>query len=554
MTIRENAGQHVNPDDRINVARLVCDYYAVRPDIGDPACRVSFGTSGHRGVSSCGSFNEMHIAAIAQAVSEYRKKENICGPLYLGMDSHALSEPAFVTTLEVLTANGIETFIQDGIARGRYGYTPTPVISHAILTHNAGLACDAPGRADGIVITPSHNPPSYGGFKYNPPTGGPADTSVTKWIESRANEILCQGAQNVHRCPISRHNLPSNIHAFDYVAHYVGDLKNIIDMEAIARSGIKLGIHPLGGSTLDFWNAAADVYGLNLTNTYPHIDHAFGFMTYDHDGKIRMDCSSPYAMASLIALKDSFDLGFGNDPDGDRHGIVTRSGLMNPNHYLAVMIEYLYASRAQWPQSLKVGKTLVSSALIDRVCGGIGREVYEVPVGFKWFVGGLFGKFLGFGGEESAGASFLRLNGDVWTTDKDGIIACLLAAEMTAKTGIDPAQRHANHEQEFGKSCYGRVETPACAEIRKKLGKLAPSDICAESLAGEPIARILTDAPGNGAPIGGLKVCAQSGWFAVRPSGTEDIYKIYAESFKSEQHLRDIENEAEAIVAQVTRK
>lgn len=553
MAIHENAGQKVNLDDRINVARLVTDYYAVKPDTADLNCRVSFGTSGHRGVASRGSFNEMHIIAISQAVAEYRKKENINGPLFLGMDSHPLSEPAFITALEVLAANDVEVVVQSGIEKGNYGYTPTPVISHAILRHNAGLSGNSPALADGIVITPSHNPPIYGGFKYNPPTGGPADTAITKWIEKRANDILATGAQNVRRVAVSHDKMPSCVHATDYVASYVDDLKNIIDMAAIAQSGIKLGVHPLGGSTLDFWNAIADTYKLNLTNTYPHIDHTFGFMTYDHDGKIRMDCSSPYAMASLIALKDSFDLGFGNDPDGDRHGIVTRSGLMNPNHYLAVMIEYLYESRTEWSKSLKVGKTLVSSALIDRVCAGIGREVYEVPVGFKWFVDGLFEKFLGFGGEESAGASFLRFNGNLWSTDKDGVIPCLLAAEMTAKTGINPAQRHEKHEQLFGKSYYGRVETAAPADVRQKLGKLAPSDIIAETLAGEPVQRILTNAPGNGAPIGGLKVCAQNGWFAVRPSGTEDIYKIYAEAFKSERHLLEIEQQAEEIVARVTK-
>ena len=367
MAIHENAGHKVNLDDRINVARLITDYYAIKPDMTDSSCRVSFGTSGHRGVASRGSFNEMHIVAISQAVAEYRKKENINGPLFLGMDSHALSEPAFVTAIEVLAANDVEVVIQAGIDKGHYGYTPTPVISHAILSHNAKLSDADPSRSDGIVITPSHNPPIYGGFKYNPPTGGPADTAITKWIEARANDILAQGAQNVRRVAVSHDNMPPSVHTTDYVTSYVADLQNIIDMTAIAQSGIKLGVHPLGGSTLDFWNAIADTYKLNMTNTYPHIDHTFGFMTYDHDGKIRMDCSSPYAMASLIALKDSFDLGFGNDPDGDRHGIVTKSGLMNPNHYLAVMIEYLYESRSAWSKSLKVGKTLVSSALIDRV-------------------------------------------------------------------------------------------------------------------------------------------------------------------------------------------
>lgn len=549
MAIEKKAGQKVQWEDRINVPRLISDYFTLEPDPAVEACRVSFGTSGHRGLASKGAFNERHILAISQAVAEYRKQAGISGPLFLGMDSHALSEAAFVTALEVLLGNAIDVVVQRGITEGQYGYTPTPVISHAILRHNAKRAASDPGRADGIVITPSHNPPAYGGFKYNPPTGGPADTQTTKWIETRANEILSADCIDVKRrhLGISKSLLP--LHSTDYVSDYVEDLQNIIDMASIASSGIKLGIHPLGGSTLDFWEAIAERYRLNMTNVYPHIDHTFSFMTYDHDGKIRMDCSSPYAMASLIEMKSSFDLGFGNDPDGDRHGIVTRAGLMNPNHYLAVMIEYIFETRLNWSHNLQIGKTLVSSALIDRVCEGIGRKVYEVPVGFKWFVDGLFSGLLGFGGEESAGASFLRFDGGVWSTDKDGMIPCLLAAEMTAKTGIDPAERHARHEARYGRSYYGRVEAAASAAVRAQLGKLTPNAITATQLAGEPIERILTQAPGNGAPIGGLKVCAPNGWFAVRPSGTEDIYKIYAESFKSEEHLKNIQTQAEEIVS-----
>ena len=548
MSIDPRAGQKCDRRECINIPRLISDYFAVEPKSGESGGQVSFGTSGHRGISSSGSFNEAHILAITQAVVEYRQGQKIGGPLYLGMDSHALSEAAFVTALEVLSGNGVATVVQSGMT-----YTPTPVISHAILTYNRGRGVEDPGRADGIVITPSHNPPMYGGFKYNPPTGGPADTSTTKWIQNRANEILKDGCRAVKRAPLSSDRTGGSILHRDYVQPYVDDLKNIIDMEAIAASGIHLGVHPLGGSTLDYWDAIGRTYGLNLTNTFPYIDHTFGFMTLDHDGKIRMDCSSPYAMATLIGMKDDFDLAFGNDPDGDRHGVVTREGLMNPNHYLAVMIEYLYTTRTQWPASLKVGKTLVSSGLIDRVSGGIGRKVYEVPVGFKWFVDGLFEGFLGFGGEESAGASFLRFDGGVWSTDKDGIIPCLLGAEMMAKTGKSPSERHAEQVERYGCPFYGRIEVHADARVRKILGSLTPEQVNARELAGEPVKEVLTRAPGNQASIGGLKVCSENGWFAVRPSGTEDIYKIYAESFKSQSHLSEIEHEAMEIVSEVTR-
>ncbi|MBO5754340.1 MAG: alpha-D-glucose phosphate-specific phosphoglucomutase [Proteobacteria bacterium] len=548
MAIHPKAGLKADPRELTNVARLMSDYFTIRPDMSDPACHVSFGTSGHRGVSSKASFNEAHILAISQAVAEYRKGQNIGGPLYLGMDSHALSEAAFVSALEVLCANDVDVVVQEGLS-----YTPTPVVSHAILCHNRGLDDADPKRADGIIITPSHNPPMYGGFKYNPPTGGPAGTDATRWIQNRANALMMAGLDGVKRVFLPGSRKHAKVHHKDYIAPYVNDLRQIIDMDAIAASGLRLGVNPLGGSTLDFWNAIGETYKLNLVNTQPYIDATFGFMTQDHDGKIRMDCSSPYAMASMIELKDSFDLAFGNDPDGDRHGIVTRGGLMNPNHYLAVMIEYLYTTRMAWPKDMKVGKTLVSSALIDRVCQGISREVYEVPVGFKWFVDGLFSRTLGFGGEESAGASFLRFDGGVWSTDKDGMIPCLLAAEMTAKTGLDPHARHAKHVELYGEPAYGRIETAAEARVRKMLGALTAENIKIDTLAGEKVERILTHAPGNGAAIGGLKICSEHGWFAVRPSGTEDIYKIYAESFLDKDHLAQIQTQAVEIVNEVTK-
>ncbi len=549
MSMHPEAGRPADPRKLCNVPRLMSQYFTVKPDMNEVTQRVSFGTSGHRGVSSKGSFNEDHILAISQAVCEYRRNAKIEGPLYIGMDSHALSEAAFLSALEVFCANGVQSVVQRGL-----GYTATPVVSHAILTHNRGLSEDDRARADGVIITPSHNPPEYGGFKYNPPTGGPASTTATKWIENRANELLEAKNVGVKRVSLRSDLVHDNITHEDYVSRYVNDLVNIIDMDAIARSGIKLGIHPLGGSTLDFWQAIIDTYKLNATITLPYVDASFGFMTYDHDGKIRMDCSSPYAMASLIALKDQFDLGFGNDPDGDRHGVVTHDGgLMNPNHYLAVMIEYLYTTRDQWPKDMKVGKTLVSSAIIDRVARGIGREVYEVPVGFKWFVDGLFQKFLGFGGEESAGASFLRFDGGVWSTDKDGMIPCLLAAEMTAKTGKDPYARHLEHVAKYGEPAYGRIQQAASLAVRTRLGKLSPSDVHLSELGGDAVTNILTCAPGNGASIGGLKITTDNGWFAVRPSGTEDIYKIYGESFKGESHLNQILSEAQGVVEKVAK-
>ena len=549
MAIHPEAGKKADPCTLNNIPRLMAQYYAITPDARDAASRVSFGTSGHRGVSSKASFNEAHILAISQAVAEYRKSAGIEGPLYIGMDSHALSEAAFLTALEVFAANGVDCVIQSDL-----GYTPTPVVSHAILTHNRVLSASDTRQADGVIITPSHNPPEFGGFKYNPPTGGPALTQTTKWLENRANELMLGNNEKVRRNSLLSTLEHPHIHREDYISRYVNDLRSIIDMDAIAQSGIRLGIHPLGGSTLNFWQAIIDTYKLNATITHPFVDATFGFMTRDRDGKIRMDCSSPFAMASLIELKDQFDLGFGNDPDGDRHGVVTHDGgLMNPNHYLAVMLEYLYTTREAWPRDMKVGKTLVSSALIDRVACGIGREVYEVPVGFKWFVDGLFEKFLGFGGEESAGASFLRFNGDVWSTDKDGMIPCLLAAEMTAKTGLDPYARHKAHVEKYGEPAYDRIEKPASREVRARLGALSSSDIDLTSLAGDPVTSVLTKAPGNGAPIGGLKITTDSGWFAVRPSGTEDIYKIYAESFKGPEHLVQIQEEAQCVVAKVAK-
>lgn len=546
MTIHPNAASLPDAKTLTNIPRLMTQYYSLSPDMQQSDMHVSFGTSGHRGISSRGSFNEAHILAIAQATAEHRKSAGIAGPLYIGIDSHALSEAALISTLEVLCANDVSVVIQAGL-----GYTPTPVISHAILRHNAKLAPNAPERADGIIITPSHNPPEYGGLKYNPPTGGPADTDTTKWIEKRANSLLLNQNKDVKRATLNAQLSHPRITHHDYVSVYVADLVRIIDMQAIASSGIRLGVNPLGGATLDYWEAIGAHYKLDLRITQARIDPTFSFMTLDHDGKIRMDCSSPYAMASLIAMKDDFDLAFGNDPDGDRHGIVTSKGLLDPNHYLAVMIEYLYTSRENWRKSLKVGKTLVSSALIDRVAHGIQREIYEVPVGFKWFVDGLFEKKLGFGGEESAGASFLDFNEELWSTDKDGIIPCLLAAEMTAKTHKNPSQRHDDHAQKYGVPYYARTQADADEKTRQAIAKLSPDDLKIDQLGGEDVEQILTNAPGNNAPIGGLKITAKNGWFAVRPSGTEDIYKIYAESFIGESHLKDIQTQAQEIVKNI---
>jgi len=530
----------------INVPRLVSAYYTHKPDPANPAHRVAFGTSGHRGSSLEHSFNEDHVLAICQAIVEHRRGEGITGPLYIGMDTHALSEPALITAVEVFAANGVEVMIQAG-----RGYTPTPVISHAILTHNLGRSA---GLADGVVVTPSHNPPDDGGFKYNPPNGGPADTGATKAIQDRANAILADGLRDVRRIPYERALRAETTHLHDYVAPYVADLGNVIRMDVIKSAGMKIGVDPLGGACVAFWAPIAERYGLNLEVVNPNADPTFGFMTVDRDGKIRMDCSSPYAMAGLIGLKDRFDIAFGNDPDADRHGIVTRSaGLLNPNHYLAVAVWYLFQHRPGWRADAAVGKTLVSSSMIDRVAAHLGRRLAEVPVGFKWFVDGLLDGSYGFGGEESAGASFLRLDGSVWTTDKDGIIMDLLAAEITAVTGRDPGEHYRALTARFGDPVYERMDAAANAAQKAVLADLSPEQVEAKELAGEPIVARLTRAPGNGvakgAAIGGLKVVAKNGWFAARPSGTEEIYKIYAESFRGAAHLRAIQEEAQAIVA-----
>jgi phosphoglucomutase len=526
----------------INTPRLLTAYFALQPDPADLAQRVAFGTSGHRGTSLARSFNEDHVLAISQAICEYRAAQGTSGPLFLGMDTHALSEAAQVTAVEVFAANGVELMIQrDG------GYTPTPVISHAILSYNNGRAA---ALADGVVITPSHNPPSDGGFKYNPPDGGPADTAVTRVIQNRANEILDDGLRAVRRLPYARALAAETTHEIDYVTPYVDDLGAVIDMAAIAAAGLKIGADPLGGSGVAYWEPIAARYGLDIAVTNPYVDATFSFMTVDKDGRIRMDCSSPYAMAGLIGLKDDFDIAFGNDPDFDRHGIVTPThGLLNPNHYLAVAINYLFRHRPGWRADAAVGKTLVSSAMIDRVAAHLGRRLAEVPVGFKWFVEGLVDGSYGFGGEESAGASFLRQNGRVWTTDKDGFIMDLLAAEITAVTGRNPGEHYADLEAAFGSPVYERIDAPANRAQKAVLADLAPDDVRATELAGEPILARLTRAPANDAPIGGLKVVAENGWFAARPSGTEEIYKIYAESFRGPEHLARIQAEAQTIVS-----
>ncbi|GIK75626.1 MAG: phosphoglucomutase, alpha-D-glucose phosphate-specific [Chloroflexota bacterium] len=525
-----------------NIPRLISAYYTHLPDPNNPAHQVAFGTSGHRGSSLRNSFNERHILAISQAICDYRREEGIDGPLFLGMDTHALSEPAMVTAVEVLAANDVELVIQAGM-----GYTPTPVISHAILTYNRNRQAHF---ADGIVITPSHNPPDDGGFKYNPPSGGPADTSITRRIERRANDLLRDDLRGVKRLPWGKAKTSPCTHEYDFVADYVADLKDVLDFDAIVAAGLRIGVDPMGGAAVAYWEPIAQTYGLNLTIVNDAIDPTFGFMTVDHDGKIRMDCSSPYAMASLISLKDQFDIAFGNDPDVDRHGIVTPSvGLMNPNHYLAVAVNYLFQHRPGWRSDAAIGKTLVSSSMIDRVAKSLGRTLAEVPVGFKFFVDGLLTGDFGFGGEESAGASFLRRRGTVWTTDKDGIILALLAAEITAVTGKDPGEHYQDLEAQFGRAYYARIDAPANREQKAILGNLSPEKVKAQTLAGEPIIARLTQAPYNQAPIGGLKVVTENGWFAARPSGTEDVYKIYAESFISEQHLHQIQEEARQIVS-----
>ena len=542
MATHELAGKPVPRELLINVPRLVAAYYTHKPDPGNPDHQVAFGTSGHRGSSLRNSFNEDHILAICQALCEWRAAQGITGPMYVGMDTHALSEAALTTAIEVFAANGMDIMLQAG-----RDYTPTPVISHAILTYNRGKTS---GLADGVVITPSHNPPEDGGFKYNPPSGGPADTATTTLIQNRANELLQGGLRQVKRKPFERALKAGTTHQHDYIRPYVEDLPSVVDMQAIAAAGLKVGVDPMGGAALGFWAPIAETYGLDLEVVNRSIDPTFAFMTLDRDGKIRMDCSSPYAMASLIDLRDRFDIAFGNDPDVDRHGIVTRSaGLLNPNHYLAVAVSYLFRNRPGWRQDAAIGKTLVSSSMIDRVAAHLERPLAEVPVGFKWFVDGLVDGSYGFGGEESAGASFLRQDGSVWTTDKDGIILDLLAAEITATSGRDPAEHYAALEELFGRPVYERMDAPANPAQKAVLSNLSPDLVTATELAGEPIVAKLTRAPANNAAIGGLKVVTENGWFAARPSGTENIYKIYAESFKGEAHLRQIQEEAQAIVA-----
>jgi phosphoglucomutase len=541
VTISPLAGQPAPKDMLVDLARLEREYFACHPDVGDPNQLVSFGTSGHRGSSLHGSFNEAHILAISQAICDYRRAQGTDGPLYMGKDTHALSNPAQHTALEVLAANGVETVIQQGD-----GVTPTPVISHAILVYNRGRR---EHLADGVVVTPSHNPPEDGGFKYNPTNGGPADTDVTRWIENRANELLRGSNAGVKGGPFAAAITAASTHQDDFVLPYVRDLRNVVDMEAIRGGGLKLGVDPLGGAAWPYWEPINSVYRLDITVVNPAVDPTFSFMTLDHDGKIRMDCSSPYAMARLVGLKDQYRVAFANDPDSDRHGIVTPSaGLLNPNHYLAVAIRYLLGHRPQWPTTAVVGKTLVSSSMIDRVVRQLGRRLFEAPVGFKWFAPGLFDGSCCFGGEESAGASFLRQDGTVWTTDKDGLIMDLLAAEMTALTGLDPGEHYRQLTADFGSPRYTRIDAPATLEQKARLGKLSPESVTASQLAGEPITAKLTNAPGNNAPIGGLKVVAANGWFAARPSGTENIYKIYAESFKDRAHLDAIVSEAQEMV------
>ena len=543
MKIDPSAGKPADPSILVNVPKLVTAYYEVQPDLADQKQRVVFGTSGHRGSAFDGAFNRWHILAITQAICDYRKAQKIDGPLFLGMDTHALSEPAFASALEVLAANNIDVMLSEGTA-----YTPTPAVSHAILRYNAGRTM---GLADGIVITPSHNPPDDGGFKYDPPHAGPADSHVTSWIESRANEFLGNKLEGVKRLPYARALRASTIHRYDYLQSYVGDLENVVDLEAIRASSITLGVDPLGGAGINYWPLIAERYGLNLTVVNKAIDPTFRFMSVDWDGKIRMDPSSPHAMQRLIGLKDKFDIAFASDTDHDRHGIVTKgSGLLPPNHYLSACIHYLFANRPDWQNEVAVGKTVVSSSMIDRVTARLGRPLYEVPVGFKWFVDGLLSGRLGFGGEESAGCSFLGRNAKVWSTDKDGIIPCLLAAEITARLGKDPGQLYRELTRDLGDPVYERIDAPATPEQKAALANLSPNDIHVADVAGQKVQQILSTAPGDGNPIGGIKVIAQGAWFAARPSGTEEIYKIYAESFLGPDHLRRIQDEAQAIVSE----
>lgn len=540
-TVSPYAGKRLEPAMLVDVAALTKAYFE-QPDPSQRSQQVAFGTSGHRGSAFAKSFNEAHILAIAQAICLYRRGQGIDGPLFLGIDTHALSRNAFETVLEVFAANGVTTMIDE-----KLGFTPTPVISHAILTYNRGRSS---GKADGVVISPSHNPPADGGLKYNPPHGGPADTDATGWIEKTANAFLADKLAGIARIPYERALKSEHVRRHDYVSGYVADLANVVDMEAIARAGVSIGIDPLGGAGLDYYQPIIDRYGLKATIVNKAIDPTFGFMTADWDGKIRMDCSSPYAMASLIGMRDRFDVAFANDTDADRHGIVTRSsGLMNPNHYLAAASAYLFANRPDWRTDAAIGKTVVSSAIIDRVAAKLGRRLVEVPVGFKWFVDGLISGDFGFAGEESAGASFLRKDGSVWTTDKDGLILGLLAAEITARTGHDPGVLYDKLTAELGKPCYARVDAPATASQKAVLKTLSAKQITTKELAGQPITAILSEAPGNGAPIGGVKVTAADGWFAARPSGTEEVYKIYAESFRDEAHLARIQDEARQIVS-----
>jgi phosphoglucomutase len=539
----ERAGTPARPDDLVDVPRLVTAYYALHPDPDEPAQQVAFGTSGHRGSALNTAFNEDHIAATSQAICEYRERQGTTGPLFLGADTHALSEPARVTALEVFAANGVTVLIDQGD-----GWTPTPAVSHAILTHNRDRGDSV---ADGVVVTPSHNPPTDGGFKYNPPTGGPAASDATGWIQDRANELIRGGLKDVRRIPYARALAAGTTGRYDFLGAYVDDLPSVLDLDAVRAAGVRIGADPLGGASVGYWGRIAETHRLDLTVVNPEADPTWRFMTLDWDGRIRMDCSSPYAMASLIARKDQYAIATGNDADADRHGIVTPDGgLMNPNHYLAVAISYLIGHREQWGPQLAVGKTLVSSSMIDKVVAGLGRPLAEVPVGFKWFVDGLIGGTLAFGGEESAGASFLRRDGGVWTTDKDGILLALLASEITAVTGRTPSQHYADLTAEFGAPAYARIDAPADREQKAVLARLSPGQVPAEELAGERVTAVLTEAPGNGAPIGGIKVASENAWFAARPSGTEDVYKVYAESFLGAEHLARVQQEARAIVGE----
>jgi phosphoglucomutase len=542
MAIHPLAGQPAPPDLVVDLSRLRDEYFGRLPDVTDRTQRVSFGTSGHRGSSLRGSFNEAHLLAITQAICDYRQRQNVTGPVFIGKDTHPLSDPAFMTAVEVLAANSVEVMVDS-----QGGYTPTPAISHAILRHNRGRTSRL---ADGIIITPSHNPPDDGGIKYNPPSGGPADTDVTRWIEERANQLLADDLGDVPRLAYARAREAGTTHRYDYVGEYVSDLASVLDMDAIRSSGLKIGCDPLGGASLACWPAIVERFGLELEVVNDRVDQTFSFMPLDWDGRIRMDCSSPYAMANLIRLKDRFAVAFGNDTDADRHGIVTRSaGLMNPNHVLAAAVAYLFTNRPEWRRDAAIGKTVVSSSIIDRVARKLGRTLVEVPVGFKWFVPGLLNGSLGFGGEESAGASCLRRDGTVWVTEKDGILMDLLAVEIMARTGRDPSELYSDLTRELGAPVYERVDAPATADEKAILLKLSPRDLSETAIAGETIEALLTTAPGNGAPIGGLKVVTANGWFAARPSGTEDVYKLYAESFRGLDHLRRIQEEARRLIS-----